>query len=82
MLKIDPKITCHKVNSMLGVKPIRQKRRSCSQKKKNVTIEEVKRLREAKFVKELKYPIWFYFNFNQYRSSFQEKWKNVHFHRF
>lgn len=59
MLGVDPQVACHKLNILLGAKPIRQKRRPRSKENRKAIAEEIKKLNEVGFIKEVRYTIWF-----------------------
>ena len=54
---VDPKVAYHKLNIMPGAKPVCQKRRPYSEEKKRAITEEIKRLKEVGFIKEVRYPV-------------------------
>ena len=53
MLKIDPKITCHKLAINLNVKPVQQKKRPYNQEWATTIKAEVKKLLKIGFIEEM-----------------------------
>ena len=55
---IDPKVMSHKLNVTKDAKPIKQRRIVCSREKYDIIREEVKKLEEAEFIREVTYSEW------------------------
>ena len=58
MSGINPSIMVHKLNVSSSFPPIRQKKRIFTQERDKAIAEEVYKLVEADFIKEMHYPIW------------------------
>ena len=58
MLGIDPSIMGHKLNASPSFPPIRQKKRVFAPEQDRAIAEEVRKLQEADFIKEVYYPDW------------------------
>lgn len=58
MHSIDPEVMVHKLNICKTAKSVRQKRRSFAVDQNKVVAEEVDKLLEAKFIREVYYPEW------------------------
>ena len=58
MLKIDRKIIQHHLNVNPKCKPVQQKRRILALERNKVVTEEVEKLLEANFIREVFYPNW------------------------
>ena len=58
MLGIDPSIIVHKLNVSPAFTPIRQKKRMFAQEWDKAIAEEVRKLQEAEFIREVYYPDW------------------------
>ena len=58
MPEIDPSIIVHRLNVNLTSSPVRQKNRVFAQKRDKSIAEEVKKLLEADFIREVYYPNW------------------------
>ena len=58
MPDIDPRIACHHLDVNPMVKPIVQRKRKMGEERRKAVDEEVKRLQEARFISEIKYPTW------------------------
>ena len=58
MPEIDPSIIVHRLNVNLTSSPVRQKKRVFAQKRDKSIAEEVKKLLEADFIREVYYPNW------------------------
>ena len=56
MLRIDPSIIVHKLNVLPSFSPVRQKKRVFRQEQDKAIAEEVCKLQEADFVREVYYP--------------------------
>ena len=55
---IDPSVIVYKLNVNLAYSPIRQKKRVFVQKQDKAIVEEVRKLLEAGFIREVYYPDW------------------------
>ncbi|XP_075669818.1 uncharacterized protein LOC142639543 [Castanea sativa] len=55
---IDPSVMVHRLNVSPSVLPIRQKKRIFAQERDQAVAEEVRKLQEAGFIKEVYYPDW------------------------
>ncbi|XP_039687900.1 uncharacterized protein [Medicago truncatula] len=55
---IDIKVACHHLAVSPSVKPVVQKKRKMGEEKRKAVDEEVKKLMEARFISEIKYPTW------------------------
>ena len=55
---IDPLVIVHKLNVNLASSPIRQKKRVFAQERDKAIAEEVRKLLEASFIREVYYPDW------------------------
>ena len=55
---IDPSVMVHKLNVSPTFPPIRQKKREFAQEQDRAIAEEVCKLQEAAFIKEVYYPDW------------------------
>ena len=55
---IDPSVMVHKLNVSLSFPPIRQKKRVFAQERDKAIAEEVRKLLEAGFIREVYYPNW------------------------
>ena len=53
---IDPSIMVHKLNVSPSFPPIRQKKRVFAREQDRATVEEVHKLQDAKFIREVYYP--------------------------
>ena len=53
---IDPSIMVHKLNVSSSILPVRQKKRVFAQEWDKTTAEEVRKLLEADFIREVYYP--------------------------
>ena len=58
MSGIDPSVLVHRLNMNPASSPIRQKKRVFTQERDKVIVEEVKKLLEADFIREVHYPDW------------------------
>ena len=58
MLGIDPSIIVHKLNLNPDSLPVRQKKRVFAQEREKAVAEEVRKLLEAGFIREVYYPDW------------------------
>ena len=55
---INPSVMVHKLNVSPSFLPIRQKKRVFAQERANAIAEEVRKLLEADFIREVYYPDW------------------------
>ena len=55
---IDPLVIIHRLNVNLAYSPIRQKKRVFTQERDKAIAEEVRKLLEAYFIREVYYPDW------------------------
>ena len=58
MLGIDPLVIVHRLNVNLATSPIRQKKRVFTPERDKAIFEEVRKLLEAGFIREVYYPDW------------------------
>ena len=58
MPRIDPSVVVHKLNVSPSFSPIRQKKRVFAQERDRAIAEEVRKLQEAGFIREVYYPDW------------------------
>ena len=58
MLGIDPSVIVHRLNVNPASSPIRQKKRVFAQERDKAIAEEVRKLLEAGFIREVSYPDW------------------------
>ena len=58
MSGIDPSIMVHKLNVSSSFLPVRQKKRVFAQERDKANAEEVRKLLEADFIREVYYPDW------------------------
>ena len=58
MPEIDPSVIVHRLNVNATSTPIRQKKRVFVQEREKVIVEEVRKLQEADFIREVYYPDW------------------------
>ena len=58
MSGIDPSVIVHRLNMNPASSPIQQKKRVFTQERDKVIVEEVKKLLEADFIREVHYPDW------------------------
>ena len=58
MLGIDPSVIVHRLNVNSTSSPIRQKKRVFAQERDKAVAEEVRKLLEASFIREVYYPDW------------------------
>ena len=58
MPRIDPSVIVHKLNVNPTSSPIRQKKRVFAQERDKAVVEEVRKLLEASFIREVYYPDW------------------------
>ena len=55
---IDPSVMVHKLNVSPSFSPVRQKKRLFAPKRDQAIAEEVRKLQEASFIREVYYPDW------------------------
>ena len=55
---IDPEVTTHRLNVDPSHKPVKQKRRKLGIERNTIVNDEVRKLIEAGFIKEVQYPDW------------------------
>ena len=55
---IDPSIIVHRLNVLPSFPPIRQRKRVFAPERDQAIVEEVRKLQEASFIKEVYYPDW------------------------
>ena len=55
---IDPSVMVHRLNVSPTFPPIRQKKRVFASKRDQAIVEEVRKLHEASFIREVYYPDW------------------------
>ena len=58
MPRIDPSVVVHRLNVSHSFSPIRQKKRVFAQERDRAIAEEVRKLQEAGFIREVYYPDW------------------------
>ena len=58
MLGIDPSVMVHRLNVSPSFPPIRQKKRVFAQERDRAMAEDVGKLQEASFIREVYYPCW------------------------
>ena len=58
MPEIDPSVIVHRLNVNATSTPIHQKKRVFVQEREKVIVEEVRKLQEADFIREVYYPDW------------------------
>ena len=58
MPRIDPSVVVHRLNVSHFFSPIRQKKRVFAQERDRAIAEEVRKLQEAGFIREVYYPDW------------------------
>ena len=58
MPEIDPSVIAHRLNMNPTSSPIRQKKRVFTQERDKAIAEEVRKLLEAYFIREVYYPDW------------------------
>lgn len=58
MPSIDPEVIVHKLNICKATRLVRQKRRNFTVKQNKAVADEINKLLEVKFVKEVHYPEW------------------------
>ena len=55
---IDPSVNVHRLNVSRSFPPIRQKKRVFTPERDQAIAEEVRKLQEANFIREVYYPDW------------------------
>jgi len=55
---IDPSIVCHHLAINPSIKPVAQRKRKLGEERMKVVDEDVKKLANARFISEIKYPTW------------------------
>ncbi|XP_059636130.1 uncharacterized protein LOC132278353 [Cornus florida] len=55
---IDPSVSCHSLNVNPNARPVKQKQRRFAPKRNRIIVEEVDRLLDAGFIREMYYPDW------------------------
>ena len=55
---IDPSVMVHKLNVLPSFSPVRQKKRVFAPKRDQAIAEEVRKLQETSFIREVYYPDW------------------------
>ncbi|XP_016185917.1 uncharacterized protein LOC107627603 [Arachis ipaensis] len=58
MLGIDPQIISHKLAINSAVRPVQQKKRKLGEEKKRASLEEIQKLINAEFIKEIRFTTW------------------------
>ena len=58
MPRIDPSVIVHRLNVSPSFPPIRQKKRVFAPEQDQAIAEEVRKLQEASFIREVYYPNW------------------------
>ncbi|XP_059664192.1 uncharacterized protein LOC132309961 [Cornus florida] len=58
MPRIDPSVSCHSLNVNPNAKPVKQKQRRFAPERNRIIAEEVDKLLDAGFVREVYYPDW------------------------
>ena len=58
MLRIDPAVIVHRLNVLPSFPLIRQKKRVFTPERDQAIAEEVRKLQEASFIREVYYPDW------------------------
>jgi len=58
MPEIDHNVVCHHLAVSPGIKPVVQIKRKKGEERRKTVDEEVKKLRDARFISEIKYPTW------------------------
>ncbi|XP_059629943.1 uncharacterized protein LOC132272883 [Cornus florida] len=58
MPRIDPSVSCHSLNVNPNAKPVKQKQRRFTPERNRIISEEVDKLLDAGFVREVYYPDW------------------------
>lgn len=55
---MDPDIACHHLSVRASIKPVVQRKRKMGEERRKAVDEEVKKLADARFISEIKYPTW------------------------
>ena len=55
---IDPSVMVHRLNVSPAFPPVRQKKRVFAPERDRAIVEEVQKLQEASFIREVYYPDW------------------------
>ncbi|KAL2457335.1 Ribonuclease H [Abeliophyllum distichum] len=55
---VDPSIVQHRLNNMAGLRPVKQRKRQFAPERQQAIKEELEKLLEAGFIREVKYPQW------------------------
>lgn len=55
---IDPSVVCHHLSVNQSIKPVIQRKRKLGEERRKAVEEEVKKLADARFISEIKYPTW------------------------
>jgi hypothetical protein len=55
---MDPDVACHHLSIKPGVKPVVQRKRKMGEERRKAVDDEVKKLVDAHFISEIKYPTW------------------------
>ncbi|XP_059627327.1 uncharacterized protein LOC132270140 [Cornus florida] len=58
MPRISPSVSCHSLNVDPNAKPMKQKQRRFVPERNRIIAEEINRLLEAGFIREVQYPAW------------------------
>ena len=58
MPRIDSLVIVHRLNVLPSFSPVRQKKRVFTQERDKAIAEEVRKLQEARFIREVYYPNW------------------------
>ena len=58
MPRINPSVMVHRLNVSPSFPPIRQKKRVFAPERDQAIVEEVRKLQEASFIREVYYPDW------------------------
>ena len=58
MPRIDPSVMVHKLNVLPSFPPVRQKKRVFAPERDQAIAEEVRKLQEVSFIREVYYPDW------------------------
>lgn len=58
MVSVDPAVITHKLTMNSCFIPIQHKRRRFAPKRDKIIVEEVKKLIDARIVREVRYPEW------------------------
>ncbi|MCI31859.1 hypothetical protein A2U01_0053071, partial [Trifolium medium] len=58
MPRIDESVITHKLSISPDIKPVSQRKRKIGEERRAAIIEEVTKLKDARFIEEIKYPSW------------------------